>query len=362
MKIKRSITLKEGEVNRSKDSQKETRSRANGGKRPMDFVKLAAAAVAGTLLFTAGADARKLKSPDTAPALRGKDLTDRTPFSLPAFDQGATDKKILSELGVPPALQGGFSAPEGQTVDKIWPGLGKLMDEHIREKTEKVSKGLYQGDAQGKDEREISQDPMDAPSDRLEQDKSKGVEGPELRKEETDSLKSFVTSLEKDKGALQGFKEILENKEAMEGIENLMRDKEFRKCALLPELKNEESVKQAISLLESRQAASLLMNKEVVEICKQITKNGEIERRILKGKGSRRGKSNFDIGDSTDDDSGSEKSGVIGGGIVGGILVVAGAYWCYRYRRVVKQNEAFLAQWARERAMHPVWSGPSGFR
>ncbi len=91
MKIKRSITLKEGEVNRSKDSQKETRSRANGGKRPIDFVKLAAASVAGTLLFTAGADARKLKSPDTAPALRGKDLRETKKIKYPVKKTGGEE-------------------------------------------------------------------------------------------------------------------------------------------------------------------------------------------------------------------------------------------------------------------------------
>jgi hypothetical protein len=95
--------------------------------------------------------------------------------------------------------------------------------------------------------RKTSRSAMETPSRQLEQGKSKRTEAPELSKE---VLQSFVEALGENKEALQGFKKVLNDTEAMEGIKNLMEDKKFRKYAL-SELRSENSVKQAISLLEN---------------------------------------------------------------------------------------------------------------
>jgi hypothetical protein len=126
---------------------------------------------------------------------------------------------------------------------------------------------LPQGEAQGKDEREtslgfrpskttlggeISQAPVDAPSDRLEQDKSEMVEYPEFSREEP----PFVSFLKKNEKAWQACEELANDEEVVECVCNLMKDRGFRSYALC-EMKNEESVKGAASLLEEKSQESM---------------------------------------------------------------------------------------------------------
>jgi hypothetical protein len=288
---KQSTSGEKGESKKSKEA-----SYSDGARRGIGI------AFAGLLVGATGVAAFQMmgdregrslmsESSDTALALRGSDSSSLTP----AFSDQRT-QFIGESLPVFP--------PNGSPLDKLWPHLAEDIDKWARE-GEEASRGLHQGDAQGRDDggtsqraekkvkipglpdvrsrkvtpgEKTSRSVTDAHPDQLEQDKSERAESLELSREEIDSLKSFATSLEKDKKAQQGLKEILNDKKAMEEVESLMGNKEFREHALL-ELKNKESVEQAVSLLK---------DKRVIENIKQIsegmvTKDIKIERRILPG-------------------------------------------------------------------------------
>jgi predicted RNA binding protein with dsRBD fold (UPF0201 family) len=106
-------------------------------------------------------------------------------------------------------------------------------------------------------EKKIARSAMETPSQ--EHREGKRAESLKLSKEEIDSLKIFADSLEKNEAALQGFKEVLNDKEAMESIENLMKNERFGKRALL-ELKKKGGVEQAISLLERKESVEQLIS------------------------------------------------------------------------------------------------------
>ncbi len=202
-------------------------------------------------------------------ALRGsKSLTDQKPSFQVAPNQRANfiDKnRTVLDVPTPRPLT------ECSPLDKLWPHLAEDIDKWARE-GEQTSKGLPQGEAQGVDDGktplefrsrkvtpggETARFATDAHPDQLKQDKSKGVEDLELSEEEIDSMKSFADSLKEHPKAVRGFRKLLNDEEVMKGVSNLMKDEEFKNYAF-SELKKKGSVEQAISLLGSGQAASLL--------------------------------------------------------------------------------------------------------
>jgi hypothetical protein len=137
------------------------------------------------------------------------------------------------------------------------------------------------------------------PSGQLEQDKSKEIEPLKLSNEDVGSWQSFANSLEQNPAAQRGFRKLLNDKGAMDGMRNLMQDEEFRQHAI-SEMRNEKSVEQAISLLEGgmdslrlfahsleRNPAALqgcrklLNDKEAMEGMKNLMQNEELRRRAI---------------------------------------------------------------------------------
>ncbi len=205
------------------------------------------------------------------------------------------------------------SLPESQTVDKIWPGLGKLIDEH-----EAASKNALQGEAQGRSdrtsseqrevrrgiplknkvkiarfsgethlrketpEREIPQSMME--TQQGEQDKGKEAEPLNLGKEEIDFLQSFLDALKQNKKALQGFKDVLNDKKIVEGVKDLMQDEKVREY-VISEMKNKKNVKQAALSFENPQVLQNLKeglnNEEDRKFFKHLMLDKEFRGRVL---------------------------------------------------------------------------------
>ena len=250
--------------------------------------KVATFALAVQAVGASGLEGRSLMSEasDTPLALRGG--KDQTSSSLVALEQANFRDKSLTAPSVSASQQEWVY--KGPSVEEIWPNVHK---EYVG-KIEEASKGLHQGEAQGKDGRETALDfhsrkvtpggetarsAMDVPSSQRGQDKSKGVEDLELSREEFDTLKTCAAFLKEHPEARKCLQMVQNDKEVMGEINDLMQDEVVRRC-VISELKNKENVERAILLWEDPKALQVLKkvfnNKKYMENFKHLMQDKEL--------------------------------------------------------------------------------------
>jgi hypothetical protein len=235
---------------KSKDKNKE---QVRGEKQNTGFSSRAkkgiGIAFAGMLLAGGlpGVASRPLKFESSGLVPRGEPLTEKhtiQPFQ--GLDVQKPKNVAQSELEV-------FSHPNSPTVQQIWPGLYKLMGEGLGERG-KAPKDPLQGDAQ---ETPGEKTPPDLHSRKMtpgEKTSRSAIETPqrdvvqsERKRSEPLELNNKVLAPKEHRTVQKGSQDLLNNKEIIGDINNLLNNKEFGKDILLV-LKNKQILKNLPSL------------------------------------------------------------------------------------------------------------------